>query len=210
MLALLGACGGGRGVFHRVEPGQSAYRIAAAYGVSTRDLLEANGAAGPALVRPGQSLWIPGAREKKSVPGFGGIGDRESAVSRRTFVSPLDGKLSSGFGGRRGGRHDGVDILAAEGTAVRAASYGIVIYAGDGMRGYGNAILVDHGEGVTTLYGHLKAINVKSGDAVAPGQAIGAVGKTGNATTPHLHFEIRSEGEAVDPVKFIQEADRPG
>lgn len=209
LLSALSGCGG-QGVFHRVEPGQSAWRIAEAYGVSTRDLLEANGVAGPKLITPGQSLWIPGARGKRDVPSFGDFGERDSAVSRRTFVFPLEGKLSSGFGGRKGGRHDGVDILAPEGTEVRAASYGVVIYAGGGMRGYGIAVLVDHGEGVTTLYGHLKGFRVKSGDAVASGQVIGAVGRTGNATTSHLHFELRSEGEAVDPVKYLRKADRPG
>jgi len=209
LLAVLPGCAAERGVFHRVEPGQSAWRIAMAYGLSVSELLEANGAAGPRLIVPGQYLWIPGAQEKRDVPSFENFGDRDSAISRRTFVTPVDGKISSGFGGRKGGRHDGVDILAPEGTEVRAASYGVVIYAGDGMRGYGTTVLVDHGEGVTTLYGHLNSFRVKSGDAVASGQVIGAVGRTGNATTSHLHFEIRSEGEAVDPVKYLRKAERP-
>jgi murein DD-endopeptidase MepM/ murein hydrolase activator NlpD len=79
----------------------------------------------------------------------------------------------------------------------------VVLYAGNGMRGYGNAIVLDHGDGVTTLYGHLKSYRVKSGDVVAAGGLIGAVGDTGNATTTHLHFEIRRNGIGVDPEKYL-------
>lgn len=84
-----------------------------------------------------------------------------------------------------------------------AAELGIVVYAGDGMRGYGNAVVLDHGEGVTTLYGHLEAIRVESGDAVPAGAAIGTVGRSGNATTYHLHFEIRVDGEPADPLAHL-------
>ncbi len=203
----LSACSGGVGVYHRVEPGQSAYRIARAYDVPLIDLLGANGIADPGLVRPGHSLWVPGATETRSVPLLDDLGNSLSPVARRTFRHPVRGKIASGFGGRKGGRHNGVDILAPEGSDVRASEHGLVLYAGDGMRGYGNAIVLDHGEGVTTLYGHLKEFRVKSGDAVAAGQVIGAVGRTGNATTSHLHFELRMEDEALDPEIYLREAD---
>ena len=103
--------------------------------------------------------------------------------------------------------HNGIDILAPEGRPVFAAEAGVVLYAGDGMRGYGNVAVLDHGGGTTTLYGHLKEIHVESGDAVEAGTVIGAVGRTGNATTSHLHFEIRVEGRSVDPVNYLQRAD---
>src|SRR3989304_3579022 len=70
------------------------------------------------------------------------------------------------------------------------------------MRGYGNAIVLDHGDAVTTLYGHLKSFRMNTGEIVAGGSVIGEVGDTGNATTPHLHFELRLEGEGVDPEKY--------
>jgi len=126
----------------------------------------------------------------------------------KRLVMPLDGTISSGFGRRNGRMHEGVDILPPGGTPVRAAGYGVVIYAGRRMRGYGNAIVLDHGDDVTTLYGHLRRIRVKSGDAVAPGSVIGTVGKTGNATTTHLHFELRLGGTVVDPGKYLERADR--
>ncbi len=90
---------------------------------------------------------------------------------------------------------------------MHAAESGVVVYAGDGLRGFGNAVVLDHGGGATTLYGHLREIHVRSGGVVATGTAIGTVGRTGNATTSHLHFEVRLEGRAVDPMNFLQRTD---
>lgn len=206
LLALCG-CSAGVGVYHRVQPGQSAYRVARAYDLPLIDLLEANGIPDPGLIRPGHWLWVPGATKTRPVPPLDDLTERLSPVARRTFRPPVRGKVGSGFGARKGGSHWGADILAPEGSDVRAAEYGLVLYAGNGLRGYGNVIVLDHGEGITTLYGHLREFRVKSGDAVAAGQVIGAVGRTGNATTSHLHFELRLEGEALDPGLYVQEAD---
>ena len=128
-------------------------------------------------------------------------GARRLAAFR--FRTPVDGNVSSGFGGRGAGHHAGVDILAPRGVPVRASEGGTVVHAGSGMRGYGNAVVIDHGGGVTTLYGHLDAIRVESGDAVPAGAVIGTVGRTGNATTYHVHFEIRLDGEPVDPLEHL-------
>jgi len=78
-----------------------------------------------------------------------------------------------------------------------------VEYSKSGKRGYGNVVVLDHGEGITTLYGHLSTIRVQSGETVPAGAVIGAVGRSGNATTHHLHFELRVDGEAVDPVPYL-------
>ena len=72
------------------------------------------------------------------------------------------------------------------------------------MRGYGNTVILDHGEGISTLYGHLATIRVQSGDTVPAGEVIGTIGRTGNATTNHLHFELRVDGEAVDPTPYLK------
>ena len=127
-------------------------------------------------------------------------GDR---FERIRLLPPVAGPVSSGFGNRSGGRHAGVDILAPAGTEVRAASQGRVETSGAGKRGYGNAVIIDHGEGITTLYGHLATIRVQSGETVRAGDGIGTVGRSGNATTHHLHFELRVDGEAVDPVPYL-------
>ena len=124
-------------------------------------------------------------------------------LDRLRLLPPVDGTVSSGFGDRSGGRHAGIDILAPAGTKVVAASPGIASFAGSGKRGYGRAVILDHGEGITTLYGHLATIHVQSGETVAAGAVIGTVGRSGNATTYHLHFELRVDGEAVDPSPYL-------
>ena len=125
-------------------------------------------------------------------------------LDRIRLLPPVTGPVSSGFGKRTTGRHAGVDILGSAGTDVRAASGGVAEYAGNGMRGYGNTVILDHGEGISTLYGHLATIHVQSGDTVPAGAVIGTIGRTGNATTNHLHFELRVDGEAVDPTPYLK------
>jgi murein DD-endopeptidase MepM/ murein hydrolase activator NlpD len=125
----------------------------------------------------------------------------------RDFRWPLTGTVASGFGGRSGRPHNGIDILAPEGTPVRASESGFVSYAGDRLRGFGNAVLLDHGGDASTLYAHLREIHVESGEVVAAGSVIGSVGRTGNATTPHLHFELRLEGIPVDPADYLRRAE---
>lgn len=200
---LLAGCSGRAGIYHRAEEGQTVYRIARAYGIDLRELMEVNGIEDPRTLRTGQPLWIPGATHPIRVPPGPGGRPWSSRLAGKQWVRPVKGTISSGFGMRNGKRHEGVDILAKRGTPVRAAAYGLVIYAGDGMRGYGNVVVLDHGEEITTLYGHLHAVQVQSGDAVAQGQRIGTVGSTGNATTTHLHFELRVEGDAIDPESIL-------
>ena len=127
----------------------------------------------------------------------------ENRLDRLRLLPPVDGTASSGFGERSGGRHAGIDILAPAGTKVVAASPGVASFAGSGKRGYGRAVILDHGEGITTLYGHLATIRVQSGETVPAGAVIGTVGRSGNATTYHLHFELRIDGEAVDPFPYL-------
>jgi murein DD-endopeptidase MepM/ murein hydrolase activator NlpD len=131
-----------------------------------------------------------------SQPGSGGSG---------AFSWPVTGTITSPFGWRSnpfGGSpefHQGLDIAAPSGTTVTAAADGTVIMA-QWYGGYGNYILIDHGGGYSTGYGHLSAIYVSNGQALKRGQAIGAVGSTGQSTGPHLHFEIRIDGKPVDPA----------
>lgn len=121
------------------------------------------------------------------------------------FLKPCSGEITSGFGYRVhpifGVRkmHTGVDIANQTGTPVKAAGDGKVIETAR-ERGYGNMVLIDHGKGRTTLYGHLSSIDCKSGDLVQAGDVIGKVGSTGFATGPHLHFEVRINGDPVDPL----------
>lgn len=121
------------------------------------------------------------------------------------FIRPVPGAITSRFGMRyhpilhKTKLHTGVDLSAASGTPIHAAAGGVVI-AACYLRGYGNTVIIDHGGGVTTLYGHLSAFNTADGRAVAQGQVIGRVGSTGFSTGPHLHFEVRHNGTPVNPL----------
>ena len=126
----------------------------------------------------------------------------DTTPSPTGFVWPANGVVSSPYGPRWGRMHEGLDIAAPAGRPVRAAKAGIVITAA-AAGAYGNLVIVDHGNGETTRYGHLSAFDVAKGRAVTIGQVIGRVGSTGRSTGNHLHFEIRFSGVAVDPLAHL-------
>jgi septal ring factor EnvC (AmiA/AmiB activator) len=128
-------------------------------------------------------------------------GSSGSGTSSSGFIWPVNGPVTSGFGWRWGRMHEGIDISAPAGTPVRAAASGQVIYGG-WMGGYGQIVVIDHGNGLATAYAHLSAIWIGSG-SVSQGQGIGAVGCTGSCTGNHLHFEVRVNGRAVDPMGYL-------
>lgn len=153
-----------------------------------------------------ESLIQEKQRELEAARRAAGItGGQETAGGPGTFSWPVTGTITSPFGWRSnpfGGApefHQGLDIAAPSGTTVTAAAAGTVIMA-QWYGGYGNYILIDHGGGYSTGYGHLSAIYVSNGQFVKRGQAIGAVGSTGASTGPHLHFEVRIDGKPVDPA----------
>lgn len=127
-----------------------------------------------------------------------------SHVDRVSFAWPVEGSVISRFG-RRGlwGRHQGVDIKAPRGAPIHAAAPGIVVFGGR-QSGYGRVIKIAHPNGLTTVYAHNSANFVKVGDRVKGGALIGAVGRTGNATTSHVHFEVRRQGVAHDPLTLLR------
>ena len=124
------------------------------------------------------------------------------AASAAGFVWPVQGVLTSGFGWRWGRMHEGVDIAVANGTPVVAAKAGVVIVAG-WMGGYGNLVVIDHGGGVATAYGHNTSVTVGVGQQVEQGQLIAYSGSTGHSTGPHVHFEVRINGSPVDPMGYL-------
>jgi murein DD-endopeptidase MepM/ murein hydrolase activator NlpD len=124
------------------------------------------------------------------------------SVSSSGFVWPVSGPVTSGFGWRWGRMHEGVDIAAPTGAPIVAAAAGTAIYAG-WMGGYGNLVVVDHGGGLATAYGHMSTIGAGVGQVVGQGQVIGYVGCTGHCFGPHVHFEVRVNGIAVDPLAYL-------
>jgi murein DD-endopeptidase MepM/ murein hydrolase activator NlpD len=126
----------------------------------------------------------------------------DSTPSAAGFIWPVSGPVVSPFGMRWGRMHEGIDIAAAAGTPIHAASSGRVVYAG-WMDGYGNLVAIDHGGGLSTAYAHQSSIAAGVGQTVSQGQTIGYVGCTGHCFGPHLHFEVRVDGTPVDPLGYL-------
>lgn len=120
------------------------------------------------------------------------------------FDWPLRGQVIAGFGPQSGGvQNDGINIVAAKGTPVKAAAAGNVLYAGEEVRGFGKLVLIGHADGYVTAYAHNDELNVTRGAAVTKGQVIAKVGQSGNVTSPQLHFEIRQRNKAIDPLPLL-------
>jgi len=116
------------------------------------------------------------------------------------FRWPARGRIIQGF---KAGGNDGINISVPEGTSVRAAEAGVVVYSGDGLKGYGNLVLIKHPNGFVTAYGNNAELNVKRGDKVSRGQVIAKSGDTGNVNSPQLHFELRKGSTPVDPTSYL-------
>jgi lipoprotein NlpD len=218
------------GCSHAVRRGDSVGRIAVRYRVSQRSIIAANHLRDPSALRVGQRLRIAGCkggrareahpdRQSASVTADGTellarVGPRR--VPTRLFVAfpdfadeglgfrwPVAGAVVSGFGRRRGGWHAGVDIRAEEGAPIRAAAPGRVVFSG-WEQFYGRMVKVQHPGGFLTLYAHNLENLVKVGDDVGPDAVIARVGRTGDASACHLHFEIRRQGVAYNPLYLLE------
>lgn len=187
------------GVFHRIETGQTLYTISNTYGVAMATIAAANDLADPDRIEAGETLFIPGAEQLLAVEATALPG----SIPRGLFQKPVQAGLNSPYGQRRGRMHYGVDLGAPAGAPVRAARAGTVSYAGSGYRGYGKLVILDHSDGYQTLYAHNSRLMARKGKKVAAGQIIAHVGATGNATAPHLHFEIRRHGRPQDPALYL-------
>ena len=124
--------------------------------------------------------------------------------SRNTFLWPIEGRVISGFGSKPGGTHnDGINIAAPLGSDIRAAKNGVVAYAGNELRGYGNLVLIRHEDGWMTAYAHNDTLLVGRGETVRRGQVISRSGKSGRVSRPQAHFEIRRDGEPQNPLSLL-------
>lgn len=198
------------GATHVVLKGETLYRIARTYGVDVRDLMEVNDLGDPRQLRAGMEIFVPGALRSLEVPlpPPGVAPEPEPPAAPRlppggpSLRWPLQGVLYGRFGVRQGQRHDGIDIAAPEGTPVRAAADGSVVYTGR-QSGYGAIVIVKHANGLVTLYAHNSAILVKEGERVEAGDPIARVGQSGRTTGPHLHFEVREGARPRNPLFFL-------
>lgn len=206
-----------RTLTHTVRHGEIGSRIASRYGVAWADIARASGIGPHAPIRPGQKLTIPATGSasvgppapREQVPAATPTkiatpspAASEAAKGEVQFQWPVDGPIRRGFVSRQEGAsfHDGIDILADQGAKVHAAATGKVIYAADGPSDYGKTVIISHGHGWTSVYSFLSRIEVRVGQKVKAGKTIGRIGKTGVATEPQLHFEIRTYRRAIDPL----------
>ena len=161
----------------------------------------------PAAAPVVQELGPPATEGEKEVavvlPLPQPISEPPARASSR-FSWPLNGKIIAGYGSAGKGLHnDGINIAAPVGTQVRAADNGVVAYAGNELKGFGNLLLIKHADGWTTAYAHNDKLLVKRGDEVKQGQVVAVVGRTGNVDSPQLHFEVRKGTQAMDPMEFL-------
>lgn len=200
----------GPGFYHVVKPGENLYRIGKAYDVPFEELARINGIRDPGQIRVGQRIYIPGAAHQLPVaiitpaeapapPPWAQDGSDSAGLD---LLLPVSGTINSGFGPRGASFHDGVDIAAPEGTPIRAIADGEVIYS-DQLRGYGNIVILRHDGGIVSVYAHNQANLVREGQRVARGEEIAKVGSTGRVSGPHLHFEIRKNNAAQDPLRYL-------
>ncbi len=128
----------------------------------------------------------------------------EPAGPMPSFRWPVHGRVIAGFGPKsNGGQNDGINLAVPEGTPIKAAEDGVVAYAGNELKGYGNLVLIRHANGFVSAYANAKELLVKRGDNIKRGQVIASAGQTGNVTSPQLHFEIRKGSTPVDPTKYL-------
>lgn len=200
------------GIFHVVQSGQTLWRIARAYGITIASLAEANNIPNPERLEVGQALFIPGAQGAVDVPAypapipdFPGTLLPDPSIPHRAdgYVWPVSGQVLAPFGQRRRRSvHRGLDIRGGSGDDVLAARAGRVVFAGE-QRGYGRVVVLDHGDGEQTVYAHNSKNLVKAGDEVGRGVPVALVGRSGNATTEHVHFEVRRAGVPLDPMPLL-------
>ncbi len=176
---------------HLIKPGDTGFGIAYQYGVPFAQIALANGIKPDAVLKAGQTLIIP-AMISNPMP---------IEIKEPAFRRPHDGPVILGWKRRADGTgHEGLDFRIKPGDMIRAAASGTVIFAGKAPERFGNLVVVDHGNGWATAYGHLSRITVKKGETIRAGERIGLGGQTGEATGPELHFEIRHDGQPIDPA----------
>ncbi len=150
----------------------------------------------------GQWVFVP---QSVGLIGQGKASRGISNSAKGEFIWPVPSskKLSSKFGKRWGRKHEGIDIPARVGANIVAVAGGKVVYSGSRLGGYGNLTVISHGDGIFSVYAHAKRNFTKRGQMVHQGQVIAEVGMTGRTTGPHLHFELRYEGKALNPLQLL-------
>lgn len=199
---------------HTVEAGETGFAIAYKYAVPWEQIAVANGIEANTPLQPGKVLLIPtiidqpkaAAPAPAAVPAPAPAPTQPAAAKPAAlrFAWPVPGPIRRGFKARSEGEyHDGIDITARKGDAVRAIAAGKVVFARKDPDQFGNLVVVEHGDGWHSAYGSLERITVKEGDSVGQGERVGTVGDTSITRKTELHFEMRKAGKPVDPVDYL-------
>jgi len=199
-----------QGIYHVVRAGENLFRIGKAYDLSHEELARVNGLRDAGQIFVGQRIFIPGATRQLPVEVITPVEPTARQLTVPDAAEPLqdgllwpvNGTINSHFGPRGTSFHDGIDIAASEGTPIRAIDRGEVIYS-DQLKGYGNIVIIRHAQGLVSVYAHNETNLVRQGQMVAKGETVAKVGSTGRVTGPHLHFEIRRNNTAQDPLKYM-------
>ncbi len=211
---MLASSASARGVYHTVKKGETLWRICHTYEVSTKEVSRINRIKNTEKIRVGQKIYIPGRTKIRRVsysPGSPANSARSSTKNKRKlskiergrFGWPVSGKVISSFGVEGGTSQDGIDIKARKGSPVKASDGGEVVHVTDGMRVFGNVIILKHKGDFYTLYAHNDTNLVKTGDRVKKGDKIAKVGNTGDAGSYKLHFELRDGRDVRNPILFL-------
>lgn len=213
---------------YKVRSGDTLYEISRMFSTNTSAVARQNNLRPPYTIRTGQVLRMPSSvpapapqtkplstrlasvsppqkpsaakTEKEPVSRPVKISSTPPSRAASKFLQPVNGRVISGYGPKKDGLHnDGINIAAARGAPVKAAENGVVVYAGNELKGSGNLILVRHADRYMSAYAHLDKFLIKRGQTVKRGQSIGTVGSTGAVSSPQLHFEIRRGTEAINP-----------
>jgi len=205
------------GIFYKIQSGNTLAGIAQKYGVPVDRIRKANPKEDLGTLVAGKEIFLPGARPEAAEAPAPRASSRSSSSRTSSSVSgasrnyrwPVVGRINSPFGWRshpvtrRRDFHTGIDIKAPRGRAIHAARGGTVDYSG-WMGGYGRVVVINHGDGHSTLYAHCNSLSVRKGQRVSHGQAIATVGTTGRTTGPHLHFEVRRGNNPVNPLGLLR------
>ncbi len=194
--------------WHEVRKGETLWSISRRYGIPVSRLMILNNLPTPSAVKAGMRLRLRGGwfESEPPRPLSRTVTVRLPFSIRRKgeslFEWPVAGRVILGFGWHAGAPHTGIDVAAPLGTPVRAAADGRVIYS-DRMRGYGNVVILDHGNGFFTVYGNNARNVVGKGERIRRGAVVARVGAEVESAVPHLHFEIRKGNKAVDPLRYL-------
>jgi len=192
-----------RGRFYEVSGSEDGYAYRALLGIPCDSMT------GEGFIDV-NAIFISNQKYKSSIPVRSIMKNvSEEKLWENEFMMPVEGRISSGYGEIRGfrdssvsGRHRGVDIAAYRGTGISMPNNGVVVLC-EKFRGLGNTVLIDHGQGVYSVYMHLYKINVKVSDRLEKGDVIGTVGSTGQSTGPHLHWGVYVNGVSVNPLQWV-------